>query len=209
MRQEIADLAGSGEADAKNGRSLKDTCKALSSAFAGITPRRKIPQDVHDGVELFLERHHPVSEQDSQRLQEELQAIYNKSVLKDEGKTSIFLQALDLLRPALRGTARLDYWWTLVLRPTLEATGRRKDETESASRFLLGVLNYDADETKDSDAVQQSSYFLKILLVLYLDRTLLHSDDARGTLVEDEYIARQFEDILVAFGQKKSKVDTA
>lgn len=135
-----------------------------------------------------------------------MQSIHQKYIGKDEGKIGILLQALALLRPALLGQGRLEYWWKLVVRPTLEAIGRRKDEIECASSFVLGILVYDADDAKDVKSAQLSDHFARILLRLYLDRTRIQGDDANATTAEDEYVARQFEDILVAFGQKKSKV---
>jgi hypothetical protein len=111
------------------------------------------------------------------------------------------------MRPVIRGEQRLDTWWNLLIRPTIDSCGPRRDSIEEAREFLLRVLVFDAEEDTTGEMAAVSATFTRKLLECYLVRTKIPSGDDVVS-PEDEFIAQELEGILVAFGRKKPKVCT-
>jgi len=110
-----------------------------------------------------------------------------------------------MLQPVLRGEKRLDEWWGLVIRPTIDAVGHKRDEIEDAREFLLGILVFDVEDDVTGEKAAVSAQFTKKLLGAYLARTRLPSFEDMVS-PEDEFLAHELEGILVAFGRKNPKV---
>ncbi|OCK77389.1 hypothetical protein K432DRAFT_395632 [Lepidopterella palustris CBS 459.81] len=185
--------------------SMRDVVKALSSAFSAPTTPYPLPEDLQQTIEAFLERYHDIDEHDSHRLQDELLPLYKKYVAESPDKHGPFLSALRLLRPAIRGESRLEEWWTLVIRPTIDAIGHKRDEIEDAREFLQGILVFDADDDKDGEKARLSAHFSQRLLDAYLARTRIPTGEDDTTSPEDEFIAHEMESVLIAFGRRKPK----
>jgi hypothetical protein len=134
-----------------------------------------------------------------------LLSIFNKYVVNSPEKHGPFVNALRLLRPAIQGQNRLDEWWSLVIRPTIDTVGYRQHSIEDAREFLLGILVFDPEDEGVGEKSTISSHFTKKLLDAYLSRTRIPSGD-EVVSPEDEFIAHELENILVAFGRKRPKV---
>ena len=167
-----------------------------------------LPDELVFTIETFLAGHQDFEESDSQRLHEDLLLLYNTYVLNDKEKLGPFLRALRLLRPGLGySEERLAEWWNLVIRPVVDAIGHKRDEVEEAREFLLSILVFDEEDDKVGQRAQLSAGFTSRLLDAYLARTKIPYDiDSSTTPEEDEFIARELEAVLVAFGRKKPKV---
>jgi hypothetical protein len=185
--------------------SLKDAVRVLNTTFSAQAVPHPLPEDLQHAIEVFLESQEQIEEHDAQKLQEDLLFIFNKYVASNQEKHAPFVSALRLLRPAIHGEARLDEWWSLVIRPTIDAVGYRQHAVEDAREFLLGVLVFDPEDDISGEKSTISKQFTSKLLDAYLARTRLPSGDDVVS-PEDEFIAHELENILVAFGRKQPKV---
>lgn len=163
-----------------------------------------LPEDFEQPLEQFVHAHNDIDDSDSQRIHEELLAVYNKHVTGNSEKQSPFVAVLRLLRPLLIGEKRLDEWWTLVIRPTVDTIGHRRDTIEDAKEFLLGILVFDVEDDASGYKSQISTSFVQKLLEAYLLRTKIPTGDDVVS-PEDEFIAHELEGILVSFGRKMPK----
>lgn len=168
---------------------------------------RSLPKDIQETINAFLDKQYQIEDDDSHRLHEDLLAIWNKYIARDEDKLGTFLQALRLLRPAIKGQMQLEEWWKLSIKPAIDALGHKRIEIEHASEFLLGILDYNVDEDEDGDRAKECSFFAELLLAAYLKRSRIPSPNEDGLTPEDKYIATQLEHVLIAFGRKKPKVN--
>ncbi|KAF2803075.1 uncharacterized protein BDZ99DRAFT_174048 [Mytilinidion resinicola] len=178
---------------------------SLKANFSAPTTPYPLPEDLQQTIEAFLEHYHDISDHDSQRLQDELLPLYKKNVADAPEKHGPFLGALRLLQPAIRGESRLEEWWTLAIRPTIDALGHKRDEIEDARSFLQELLVFDADDDKDGERSRVSAHFTMKLLDAYLARTKIPSADEDCVSPEDEFIAHELESQVVAFGRRKPK----
>jgi hypothetical protein len=179
---------------------------SLKTAFSAPTTPYPLPEDLQQTIAAFLEHYHDISDHDSQRLQDELLPLYRQNVSGAPEKHGPFLRALRLLRPAIRGEGRLEEWWTLVIRPTIDALGHKREEIEDARSFLQEILVFDADDDKDGEKSRLSAHFARNLLDAYLGRTKIPTEEDDQVSPEDEFIAHELESQVVAFGRRKPKV---
>jgi hypothetical protein len=184
-------------------RLLKDALRAVNSAFAEKTVAYPLHEDLERTIQSSVDA--DIDDSESQKIHEELLLIYNCHVVGNVDKQPPFVAALRLLRPVIRGERRLDTWWNLVIRPTIDSCGPRRDIIEEAREFLLRVLVFDAEEDASGELAAVSETFTRKLLACYLARTKIPSGDDVVS-PEDEFIAQELEGILVAFGRKKPKV---
>jgi hamartin protein len=187
-----------------NCRSLKDILKTLDSKFQSPTLSYPLPEDLEQTIEQFVHAHQDIEDTDSQRLHEELVSIFNRSVIGNVDKYGPFVTVLRLLRTLILGQNRLEEWWTLVIRPTIDAIGHKRDTIEDAKEFLLGVLVFDPEDDISGEKTRISALFTQKLLDAYLSRTRLPAGDDVVS-PEDEFIAHELEGILVSFGRKMPK----
>lgn len=185
---------------------MKEAIKALNTTFAAPAVACPLPDELHATIEHFLERYGAIDDHDSQRLHEDLHALYLRHVAGSPDKHGAFLAALRLLRPALTGEARLSAWWDLVLRPTLDSTGHKRHAVEDARDFVQSILVYDADGDADGERARLSALFTKKTLDAYLARTHMHTSSEHSVSRENEVISQELESVLVAFGRKMPKV---
>jgi hypothetical protein len=185
-------------------RSLKDTLKAIQSAF--YTESHPLPEELQQTIEAFLDSHQHIEENESQRLHEELLSIYGKYVANNSELHGQFVRVLRLLRPAIVGVKRLEEWWSLVIKPTVDSIGHKRDTIEDAREFLLGILVFDADEDPTREKASLSIQFTRRLMDAYLLRSKIPTGEGEVVSPEDEFIAQELEGILVAFGKRKPQV---
>src|SRR6266480_653664 len=119
--------------DSSLARSLKDTVKAINSAFSSQNVSG-LPEELYQTLDDFLEKR---QDQDSQRVQEELLAIYNKHVGQGSGKQNAFASLLRILLPSIAKQEWLDEWWSLIVRQTLDTIGNKRDNIEAVKELLL------------------------------------------------------------------------
>ncbi|KAF2188188.1 hypothetical protein K469DRAFT_737553 [Zopfia rhizophila CBS 207.26] len=185
--------------------SMRETVKALTSTFSAPTTPYPLPDELHQTIEAFLERYHNIEDNDSQRFHEDLLSLYMRYVAGSPEKHGSFLSALRLVRPALTGEARLDEWWGLVLRPTIDGIVHKRHEIEDAREILQSILIFDVEEDKDGEKARLSRHFSKKILNAYLARTKVLSSAEDIVSPEDEFVSHELESVLVAFGRRNPK----
>lgn len=165
-----------------------------------------LPDELLRTIEAFLEAHQNIDNHDSQRLQEELLKLYNKSVVHAPENHGAFVNVLRHIRPAITGKTRLEEWWKLVIQPTVDAVGHKRETIEDAREFLLGILVFDEDEDSTGERAAVSTFFTEQLLDAYLVRTRIPVGDVAVISPEDDFVAHELEEVLIAFGRKRPKV---
>lgn len=187
--------------------SLKDTVRSLQNAFTGdalqLSP---LPDELQQTIEAFLERNPNLDEADSQRLHEDLLSIHNKYVATSPDKLSAFAHVLRLLQPTVSSENRLEDWWLLVMRPIIDSIGHTRQSIEDAKEWLLSVLLFDADRDEMGNRALLSAKFLTRVVAAYMGRSKVPTLEAEEVSPEDEFIAQEWESILITFGKKKPLV---
>jgi len=156
-------------------------------------------------INTYLEKHPTPEESDSQRLQDELLAVYQSSILDKPSRLGPFLAILLPLKSNIRGSGRLLQWWDKLSVPVLNNIGVEKGLALVARDTLLEILVYEEDEenAKTEDARATTYALSGSLLATWIENT-------KAALEEfDEharFIAGQIQGILVAFGKKRPKV---
>jgi hypothetical protein len=190
-------------ADGLLGRSLKDTVKAINTTFSSQSVS-SLPEELQQTLDDFLERR---QDHDSQRVQEELLAIYNKHVGPGSGKQNAFANLLRILLPTIAKQEWLDEWWSLIVKQILDTIGNKRDSIEAVKDLLLSILVLDtAEDMTTESAVGISAHFTKKTLDAFFAHTKIPSSDAEVVSPEDEFIAHEWESVLIAFGRKRPKV---
>ncbi|KAJ4368164.1 hypothetical protein N0V83_006520 [Neocucurbitaria cava] len=185
--------------------SMRESIKALNTTFSAATVPYPLPDELRATIESFLERYENIDDHDSQRLHEDLHALYLRHVAGSSEKHAAFLSALHLLRPAIIGETRLTAWWDLVLKPTIDGIGYKRHEIEDARDFVQSILVYDVDADTDGERARLSNVFTKKILDAYLARTSVPSSTEDTVSPENEFVSHELESVLVAFGRKMPK----
>jgi solute carrier family 25 protein 16 len=156
-------------------------------------------------INAYLEKHPNPDESDSQRLQDELLAVYQSSILDKPSRLAPFLAILLPLKPNLSGSGRLLQWWDKLSVPVLSNLSMEKGLAVMARNTLLEILVYDEDEenAKTGDARTTSRVLSESLLATYLAKTKASLDEFDD---HAKFVAGQIQLILVAFGKKRPKV---
>ena len=185
-------------------RSLKDLIKAISLTSNLIIP---LPDDLLQVIHAYLEKHASYDDSDSQRLQEELLAVYQREIVDKPFRLAPFLAILRTLRPGIRGSGRLVQWWEALSKIVLNKLGEEKGLAVEAKNVLLSILVYDEDEDGDGELVKDdnttSETVAESLLATWLAKVNAASTDFD---VEARFVEGQIRLILVSFGKKRPKV---
>ncbi|KAF1965209.1 hypothetical protein BU23DRAFT_490075 [Bimuria novae-zelandiae CBS 107.79] len=184
---------------------MRETLKALNSAFAAPTAPYPLPDELRQTITNFLDKYDVIDDADAQRFHDELLPLYHRHVQGNPAKLGAFLAVLRAVRPALTGEARLGEWWDIVLRPTLDGIGRKRHEVEDAKELLQSLLLYDADESKEEEHARLSHVFLRKTLDIYLARTKVPSGSDDVISPENDCVSNEIESVLIKFGRKQPK----
>lgn len=185
---------------------MRETVKALNTTFTAPNVPYPLPDELCATIENFLERYDNIDDHDSQRFHEDLHTLYQRQVAPSPEKHDAFLAVLRCVRPAIIGEARLTTWWNLVLKPTIDAPGHKRQELEDAREIVLSILVFDAEADKDGEHSRLSKLFTKRILDAYVARTNVPLVAEDTISPGNELLAQELESVLVAFGRKMPKV---
>lgn len=188
---------------------MRETVKALNTTFSTNNTPYPLPDELRSTIESFLERYDVIDNHDSQRLHEDLHALYLHHVAGNPEKHGAFLSVLRLLRPVITGETRLMMWWELVLGPIMDGTGYKRHEVEDAREFVQSILVYDRDADHDGERAHLSARFTNKLLDAYLARTTIPALPEHTVSRENEAVSHELELVLVTFGRQRPKVMTS
>lgn len=184
---------------------MRDTLKALATAFAAPAVPYPLPDELCQTIASFLEKYHDIDDADSQRFHDDLLPLYHKHVQPNPPKQDAFLTVLRAVKPALTGETRLGEWWDLVLQPTMDSIGHKRHQVQDAKELLQSFLLYDEDSDRQDEHARVSNFFLRKTLDMYLARTKLPSGSDHVISHEDDYVSSEIESVLIEFGRKQPK----
>jgi solute carrier family 25 (mitochondrial carrier protein), member 16 len=184
-------------------RSFKELSKALNAHIPTVS--LPLPDDLIQVIQAYLDKHYPIEDSDSQRLQDELLSIYQRDVKNFPSRYSIFIAILRLLRPAISGSARIMQWWETLILPALEYLAEGKGLVFEYRGILLDILVYDTDGEQKSHDANTSALLSEKLLELWLYKSSTINSEGGSAA---QYLEDQVKQILIEFGKKRPKVLT-
>lgn len=197
--------------------SLKDVSKALHGTFGKKpTTASELPPELREILESFVGKHPILDEEDAEQLQKDLVDIYKKHVSRgnkqkkeehdEPSNLERFIHVLKILRPLVAVGKMLQECYKLVIAPVLNAAGHTRMEINLATELTLDILVYNAEGDGSGERAKSSKYLTNKLLDAYIERTRPNDKDGETNSAEDDFVASQLENMLVAFGQKRPKV---
>ncbi len=156
-------------------------------------------------INAYLDKHPDPDETESQRLQDDLLAVYQSSIRDVTPRLAPFLALLLPLKPNISGSGRLLSWWDKLSIPVLNNIGAEKGLAIVARELLLVILVYEEDEDnpKFQEAKETSNTLAETLLATWLAQSKAALDQFDD---HSKFVAEQIQLILVAFGKRRPKV---
>ncbi|KAL5349311.1 hypothetical protein ACLOAV_005601 [Pseudogymnoascus australis] len=184
--------------------SLKDVVKSINSQISsGALP---LSNDLNDHIQAYLDKHLPIEDGDSQKLQEELLSIWQKQTQDKPDRYSIFIAVLRELIPAIRSAAQWLQWWEVFVMPVLGNIGDGKGLARETRQLLLDVLLFEADDGDSAriEAVRETCIMLSDkVLGVWLKQSRVATTEADAMA---HYLDQQIKTVLLAFGQKRPQI---
>lgn len=196
---------------------MKDLVKVLNTTFASPIQTPDLSKDLLDKLEAF-KKHDDANEDDGGQLQKELIDIHKKYFGKvrrpsaqdfvvDDENLAAFINVIQVLRPKLKGQAKLQDWYKLIIQPILDGVGSTRAEAKAAKELLLDILDHEGEGgEEESERAKTAVHFTNRLIEAYMRRTRIPDVDDEELNGEDDLVAQQLEDVLVTYGEKKPKV---
>ena len=181
-------------------RSLKALSKALSSFLAD--PFLPLPNSLLDTITAFTERQEEYDDAAADRLQDELQSIFEKRVEGNEKATGAWIAVLRRLLPVLQTPQRVLPWFD-ACKGLLDSDGLDKntvDETVASLMDLVTLIDeYQVDYEGDSPAMRIINRMFQVWMSRFYPALL----DGN---IYSEYNERLIRQALCDFGKKRPKV---
>lgn len=180
---------------------MKELSKAISASIPSET--FLLPDDLLEIIQSYLDKHTPIEDSDSQRLQDELLGIYQKDVKDIPSRYPIFIAILRQLRPAISASSRILQWWETLVVPVLDHLTEEKGLAAQTRGILLDILAYDTDNGEDSEEALTSAIMSGKLLEIWLKTSSMNSTE---TEPKERFLEEQIQLVLMDFGRKRPKV---
>ncbi|OBT78107.1 hypothetical protein VF21_02670 [Pseudogymnoascus sp. 05NY08] len=184
--------------------SLKDVVKSIhNQVSSGVLP---LSNDLIDHIQAYLDKHLPIEDGDSQKLQEELLSIWQKQTQDKPDRYSIFIAILRELIPAIRSAAQWLQWWEMFVVPVLGNIGDGKGLARETRQLLLAVLLFEADDGDSAriEAARETCTMLSDkVLGVWLSQSRVATTEADAMA---HYLDQQIKTLLLAFGQKRPQI---
>lgn len=165
-----------------------------------------LPDDLLESIQAYLDKHLPIDDGDSQRLQDELLTIWQKLAKDKPERYTLFISILRELRPAIRGAARWLQWWDTLVIPVLAHIGEERGLSKECRLLLLDILVFEAEDADNAriEAAQQTSLALsEKILEMWLNQCSVATTEADPAA---HYMEQQVKIVLMSFGQKRPQV---
>ncbi|KAL5628808.1 hypothetical protein BROUX41_002199 [Berkeleyomyces rouxiae] len=186
---------------APNG-SFKELCQALNAFI--VSPVLPFPEDLNAVFDAFYHKHDKYDDSNADRLQDELQAIWDKHVVAEPSRYAAFVAIFGRLFQVLHTADRIFHWWDLTLEHMSHQMIKDKSLQAESYQALLQLLVAENDQidTSNDDASSESPQSQPLL------QRLLHTWLAGNVEYTDEGF-RQLENhqqsVLVSFGKRKPR----
>jgi hypothetical protein len=186
-------------------RTIKDATKALQVHFSAAKPAPSLPAEARRMLQHFVDQHDgQLSDEESLRANQELKSFWEHQVGESPQKSGAFCGVLKELRPAITAEADIWDWWRTVIKPVISATGHRKQALDDAQDFLIGSMVHRNEETDNENSSRLSNRLCNELFSIYIAKTRQIFDDDVLVAPENAQIAQQVENVLIAFGKKRT-----
>jgi solute carrier family 25 (mitochondrial carrier protein), member 16 len=183
---------------------LKDVVKSIHNHVStGVLP---LPSDLIDVIQAYLDKHLPIEDGDSQRLQEELLSIWQKLARDKPDRYTTFISILRELRPAIRRAAQWLQWWETLVIPVLGHIGEGRGLAKETRQLLLDILLFEAEDGDDAriEAARHTCVVIsEKVLEIWLNQSRVATTEADPVA---HYLDQQIKTVLLAFGQKRPQV---
>lgn len=174
-------------------RSTKDLLKAVNGYLS--SPSIPLPNDLVEVIEAYLDKHH--DDLPSERLHEELVAIWERSVKETPTSHAGWLAVLRRLLPALSSAAYLTEWWDRVHEPIIDHLADDKVLAGEAWANTLAVLTCDHIEQGGTNQLA-----IRLLQTWMQNVELASREDNSAVLLKAKIIRGG----LLSYGKKRPKV---
>lgn len=158
-----------------------------------------LPDELTQVIDAYLDKHN--EEGASERLQEELLSIWEKTVEENIISYAPWLAILRRLIPALRNPTYLVQWWDHMTEPVLDHLAQDKSLAKEAWANTLAILTYDGDVQTDQE--EGASQIATRLLKMWMQNSQFadHEGNSSGLLK-----AKVIHGGLLNYGKKRPKV---
>jgi hypothetical protein len=180
---------------------LKELSRAICAFIA--TPSLPLPDDLNRVIEAYLQKHEKFDEGSSDRLQDELQSIYQKQVKDLPNQHAAFISILRSLVPVFRTPARILKWWDILSAPILDSLSQDKTLLAECSGALLDILTFSTPELDQAGTDVSPSPIADRLLLAWMGKCEESPSESGVTLQTSEQRIRS---VLVQYGKKRPKV---
>lgn len=150
-------------------------------------------------IDAYLEKHN--EEGASERLQEDLLSIWDKTVKENVGSYAPWLAILRRLLPALRNPTYLVQWWDQMTEPVLDHMAQDKNLAKEAWANTLAVLTY--DNGVEAAEGQGANQIAIKLMKTWMQSFQLSSNDGNSSGALKATLIRSG---LLSYGKKRPKV---
>ncbi|KAL1839053.1 hypothetical protein VTJ49DRAFT_1917 [Mycothermus thermophilus] len=165
------------------------------------SPTLPLPSEIYAVITAYIEKHDKPDDAASDRLDDELVALWEKVVQDHPERYAAFLCVLKELRPALRTPARTFKWWDRLLDPVLEHVTSERGLAREVMDHTIDLVA--ADELNDPTAWSEQG--VVPLVSRLIDRwvDMVESPpDMRPSIELKQMMAK---DALLAFGRRDPK----
>ncbi|KAM0654586.1 hypothetical protein ACHAO3_000705 [Verticillium nonalfalfae] len=189
--------------------SLKDLSKAINAYYSNA-PTLPLPDELTRAIEAYLDKHEKFDDQTSEKLHDELQAIYNSHVAGQPSRYASFIAIFRRFVTVIRTPARLFHWWDIMGESVEMNAVQEKGllaESAAGTMDLLMMGDVDEQENKADGAVNP---FAERLYLAWMDKHRpIESSQGDESDIGGGSTERPMREGLIAWGKKKPKTQSA
>ncbi|KAL2754337.1 hypothetical protein ACRALDRAFT_2028775 [Sodiomyces alcalophilus JCM 7366] len=181
--------------------SLKDLTKAIT-AYCSNAPTLPLPDELTQTIEAYISKHEKLDEAGAEKLQDELQSVYQKHVKGIHANLAGFIAILRRLMPTLRDPSRVFYWWDLLQEVTQANSAMEKSVLDEIITGMLDMLLAEDQDDRESDSNTALDTFSERLYTAWMGmHRAVETGDVQSAVASEHAIRGA----LVRWGKKKPK----
>lgn len=160
-----------------------------------------MPDGLVQVIDGYLHKHATYDQGASDRLQDELLAIYHKHVEDFPPRYAAFLFILRLLRPAIRSPEHIIRWWDKLVEPVVGSLAQEKGLASEALANVENLLFYGQDDEADQEEIQ-TQISTRLIGTWMATFQLAQAEGGSDTALHEKLLL----EVLLLFGKKKPQV---
>ncbi|KAI0150392.1 hypothetical protein GGR57DRAFT_194476 [Xylariaceae sp. FL1272] len=179
---------------------VKELTKSIASfAQAPVLP---LPDDLVQLIDDVTNRYADKSDENSEKLNDELLSIYNRDIASDPSRHAAFVAILRRLRPLIGSSTRMLQWYELFL-PSMNRIHQIKDLATEGRAFVLDIMTAEnASDTSSSFTDGATVPLAERLMLLWLQECELfqkHLEPRR------DFQEKEVRETMLLYGKKRPK----